>query len=216
MRQDRPPAQSIEWLKLPLSSHPAQRCGSRNRVELSFGPLPLIDRGMQQLPLRRSGGVSFAIDSQTRVLRAQPDWQSAKFVQCDKGDLFNMRPRCALPATLVAGLGIGVILTTALRAQGTPPAYVVAEVAIHDADTFARDYAPKVAGTLQPYGGRLLVSGGKLTPLEGDVPQRFVIIAFDNAEKARGWYDSPAYQQLVPIRQKTSKSMLFIAEGVSR
>jgi uncharacterized protein (DUF1330 family) len=128
----------------------------------------------------------------------------------------NMRPRYALPATLVAGLGISVILTTALRAQGTLPAYVVAEVTIHDADTFARDYAPKVAGTLQPYGGRLLVSGGKLTSLEGDVPQRFVIIAFDNAEKARGWYDSPAYQQLVPIRQKTSKSTLFIAEGVSR
>lgn len=128
----------------------------------------------------------------------------------------NMKPHYVLPATLVAGLAIGAILTTALRAQSTPPAYVVAEVAIHDADAFAKDYAPKVAGTLQSYGGRLLVSGGKLTPLEGDTPQRFVIIAFDNVEKARGWYDSPAYQQLVPIRQKTSKSTLFIAEGIPR
>ena len=92
---------------------------------------------------------------------------------------------------------------------------MVAEVAIHDADAFARDYAPRVAGTLQPYGGRFLTSG-KLRALEGNVPQRFVIIAFDNVEKARGWYDSPAYQQLVPIRQKTATSTLFIAEGAPR
>jgi uncharacterized protein (DUF1330 family) len=124
----------------------------------------------------------------------------------------KMKPQYALPTTLVAGLAIGAVLTTALRAQSTPPAYVVAEVAIHDGDAFARDYAPRVAGTLQPYGGRFLTSG-KLTALEGNVPQRFVIIAFDSAEKARGWYDSPAYQQLVPIRQKTATSTLFIAEG---
>jgi uncharacterized protein (DUF1330 family) len=128
----------------------------------------------------------------------------------------NMKPHCALPATLVAGLVIGAILTTALQAQVTPPAYVVAEVAVHDADTFARDYAPKVAGTVQPYGGRFLVGGGKLTALEGEVPQRFVIIAFDSVEKAREWYDSPAYQQIVPVRLKTAKSTLFIAEGVAR
>ena len=42
----------------------------------------------------------------------------------------------------------------------------VADVAIHDADAFSRDYAPKVAGTVQSYGGRFLTSG-KLTALEG-------------------------------------------------
>jgi uncharacterized protein (DUF1330 family) len=121
-----------------------------------------------------------------------------------------MRPHYAFSATLVAGLAIGAVLTTALRAQSTP-----AEVAIHDADAFARDYAPRVAGTLQPYGGRFLTSG-KLTALEGNVPQRFVIIAFDSVEKARGWYDSPAYQPLVAIRQKTATSTLFIAEGFAK
>ena len=81
-----------------------------------------------------------------------------------------------------------------------------------DADGFMRDYAPKVAGTREPYGGRFVTSG-KLTALEGNVPQRFVIIGFDSVGKARGWYDSAAYQQLVPIRQKTARSTLFIAEG---
>jgi uncharacterized protein (DUF1330 family) len=127
----------------------------------------------------------------------------------------NMKPQYALSAALLAGLAIGAVLTTALRAQSTPPAYVVAEVAIHDADAFARDYAPKIAATLQPYGGRFLTSG-KLTALEGNVPQRFVIIAFDSLEKARGWYDSPTYQQLVAIRRKMATSTLFIAEGITR
>ena len=127
----------------------------------------------------------------------------------------EIRQYYALPAMLAAGLTIGAFLTTALRAQTTPPAYVVAEVDIQDADAFARDYAPKVTGTLQPYGGQFLTSG-KLVALEGGMPQRFVIIAFDNVEKARGWYDSPAYQELVPIRKKTSKSVLFIAEGRSK
>jgi uncharacterized protein (DUF1330 family) len=126
----------------------------------------------------------------------------------------TMNPNYTLPAMLVAGLTIGAVLTTALQAQSTPPAHVVAEVAIHDADAFMRDYA-KLARTLEPYGGRFLTSG-KLTALEGNVPQRFVIIAFDSVERARGLYDSPAYQQLLPIRQKTATSTLFIAEGHRR
>src|SRR5207237_5102976 len=100
-----------------------------------------------------------------------------------EGELMNMRPHYALAAALLAGLAIGAVLTTNLRAQSTPPAYVVAEVAIHDADAFARDYAPRVAGTLQPYGGRFLTSG-KLTALEGNVPQRFVIICIRQRRKS--------------------------------
>ena len=42
----------------------------------------------------------------------------------------SIKPRNTLPATLVAGLTIGAVLTTALRAQSTPPASLVAEVAI--------------------------------------------------------------------------------------
>jgi len=126
-----------------------------------------------------------------------------------------MKPHYALPVTLVAGLTMGAVLATALQAQSTPPAYVVAEVTVHDADTFARDYAPKVAGTVQAFGGRFLTSG-KVTALEGNAPQRFVIIAFDSVEKARAWYESPVYQPLLETRKKTATSILLIAEGVPR
>ena len=123
-----------------------------------------------------------------------------------------MRPCYTSSATLIAGLAVGAVLTTALQAQSTPPAYVVAEVAIHDADAFAKEYAPRVAATLQPYGGRFLTSG-KLMALEGNAPQRFVIIAFDSVEKARAWYDSAEYQPLLAVRKKAATTTLFIAEG---
>ena len=123
-----------------------------------------------------------------------------------------MQPHYAFSATLVAGLVIGAVLTTALRAQSTPPAYVVAEVAIHDADAFARDYAPSVAGTLQPFGGRFLTSG-KLTALEGNVPPRFVIIAFDSVEKAQAFEMTAAQKEINAARMKTTESLSFIVEG---
>ncbi|HLN08504.1 MAG TPA: DUF1330 domain-containing protein [Xanthobacteraceae bacterium] len=126
----------------------------------------------------------------------------------------NTTSNYVFAAVLLAGVGIGSVLTTALRAQNPPPAYLVAEEAIHDMDTFTKEYGPKVPATLQPYGGRVIVRSTKLTALEGDAPPRFVIIAFESLDKARSWYDSPAYQQLVPIRQKASKSTLFIAEGL--
>jgi uncharacterized protein (DUF1330 family) len=42
-----------------------------------------------------------------------------------------------------------------------------------------------------------------------------VVIAFDSMEKARGWYGSPAYAAIRPIRQRAANSRLFIVEGVT-
>jgi len=127
----------------------------------------------------------------------------------------KLKSSLAFASVLLVGLATGAGLTTALRAQGTPPAYLVAEEAIHDMDTFRKEYGPNVPATLQPFGGRPIVRGGKLAALEGDAPPRVAIIAFDSMDKALAWYNSPAYQQLIPIRQKASKSTLFIVEGVA-
>ena len=57
---------------------------------------------------------------------------------------------------------------------------------------------------------------GRDKALEGDAPKsRVVIIAFDSVEKAREWYDSPAYAAIRPIRQRAAKARIFIVEGVA-
>jgi uncharacterized protein (DUF1330 family) len=126
----------------------------------------------------------------------------------------NIKSSFAFAAVMLACAATGSVLTTALRAQSTPPAYLIGEETIHDMETMTKQYGPKVPATLQPYGGRFVVRGGKLDALEGEAPPRFVIIAFDSMDKARAWYNSPAYQQLAPIRHKAAKTTLFIAEGV--
>jgi uncharacterized protein (DUF1330 family) len=40
------------------------------------------------------------------------------------------------------------------------------------------------------------------------------VIAFDSMDKAKSWYESPAYQALIPVRQKAAKSRALLVEGV--
>jgi uncharacterized protein (DUF1330 family) len=56
----------------------------------------------------------------------------------------------------------------------------------------------------------------EIQTLEGEPPKGgIVLIAFDSAEKAREWYDSPAYAAIRPIRQSAANSRIFIVEGVA-
>jgi uncharacterized protein (DUF1330 family) len=125
-----------------------------------------------------------------------------------------MKTDYKLALAMLAGVLIGVAGAKAIRAQQVkiPPAYVIAEVDVLDTTTFQK-YADKVPQTLAPFHGQYLVRGGKTQAVEGEAPQRIVVIAFDSAEKARDWYDSPAYEAIRPIRQTAAKSRIFIAEG---
>jgi len=77
-------------------------------------------------------------------------------------------------------------------------------------------YGAKVPETLAPFNHHYVVRSAKIQSLEGEPPKGgIVIIAFDSAEKAREWYDSPAYAAIRPIRQSAAKSRIFIVEGLA-
>jgi hypothetical protein len=67
-----------------------------------------------------------------------------------------------------------------------------------------------------PMAPRRHPGGWRVRRYGGDAPGRFVIIEFDSMQNAQKSYQSPEYQNLIPIRQKASKSTLFIAEGMSK
>jgi uncharacterized protein (DUF1330 family) len=127
-----------------------------------------------------------------------------------------MKTNRKLVWALVVGVAIGVAGVAAIQAQQVKaaPAYLIAEVDVTDPVTFQK-YGEKVPGTLAPFNGRYLVRGGKTRSLEGEAPKRIVVIAFDSMEKAQAWEDSPAYEAIKPIRHRSAKSRLFIAEGVA-
>jgi uncharacterized protein (DUF1330 family) len=71
-----------------------------------------------------------------------------------------------------------------------------------------------VDATFAPFGGRYVVRGSEIASLEGEPPKgRIVVIKFDSMEKAKAWYDSPAYREIRPIRHGAAKSRVFIVEG---
>jgi uncharacterized protein (DUF1330 family) len=121
-----------------------------------------------------------------------------------------------LALAVLAGVAIGVAGVTVIEAQQVkpPPAYVIAEPEIIDAATFQK-YGQGVPATIAAFNGRFLIRGGKIEAVEGDAPKRFVVIAFDSLEKARAWYDSPAYEAIKPLRFNSAKTRLFMVEGVA-
>jgi uncharacterized protein (DUF1330 family) len=92
-------------------------------------------------------------------------------------------------------------------------AYVIATVEITDPQGF-EEYRKMVPATIEQYGGRFIVRGGKMETLEGDwEPRRLVIIQFDSLERAKQWWASEEYRDAKALRQRTAKSDLIVVEG---
>jgi uncharacterized protein (DUF1330 family) len=93
-------------------------------------------------------------------------------------------------------------------------AYVIADVDVHDPETYARDYSAHVLPTVEAHGGRFLVRGGAYEVLEGDwQPARVVVIEFPSVEDARRWHESEEYRPLRDLRQRLSRGNLILVEG---
>ncbi|WP_055603773.1 DUF1330 domain-containing protein [Streptomyces aureus] len=77
-------------------------------------------------------------------------------------------------------------------------------------------YMERVQSTLDPFGGRFLVHGAPAREVpEGDWPGAVVIIGFPSYENARAWYDSAAYQALIPLRTRHMAGDILLIEGVA-
>ena len=76
------------------------------------------------------------------------------------------------------------------------------------------EYLQRIDATLEPFGGRYLVHGGDLDVIENDWPGHLIVIAFPDKEHARGWYNSPAYRQILALRTDNSYADVVLADGV--
>jgi uncharacterized protein (DUF1330 family) len=119
----------------------------------------------------------------------------------------------ALAAIFGAAVGAAV---AGRRPPGAPKAYVVTEVDVTgDMATFHRDYAAHAQATIEPFGGRYLVRGGRNIGIEGEPPKpRIVISVFDSFEQAQAWRNSPDYVKIAAVREHEAKSRQYIVEGL--
>jgi uncharacterized protein (DUF1330 family) len=93
-------------------------------------------------------------------------------------------------------------------------AYVIAEIDITDPAAY-EDYRRQVPEVIARYGGKYVVRGGKVEPLEGGwSPKRVAVVEFPSMEPALKFYRSAEYAPLIAIRQKASRGKLIIVEGL--
>jgi uncharacterized protein (DUF1330 family) len=119
-----------------------------------------------------------------------------------------------LATTLAAGVVVGIAIEKTVRAENSPPGYVVAEAKVNDPDGM-KPYREGVGATVKQYGGRFIVRGNKIEGVEGNAPDGVVaILEFKSLADAHHWHDSPEYQAIIGIRHKAAMSRVFFVEGV--
>jgi len=93
-------------------------------------------------------------------------------------------------------------------------AYLVGDLHVENPERYS-EYRAQVLATIEKYGGRFLVRGGEVKPLEGDwKPHRIVVIEFPDMAALEAWYESNEYAPLIKLRQSASKGSLLAVQGV--
>lgn len=75
-------------------------------------------------------------------------------------------------------------------------------------------YLAKIDATLAPFEGRFVIHGGPRIELEGSWSEDLIAIAFPDLAAARAWYESPAYQEIVPLRTGNASGDTILIDGV--
>ena len=93
-------------------------------------------------------------------------------------------------------------------------AYIIVEVDVKDPVRY-EDYKKLTPESIAAYGGKFIVRGGKTELIEGNQePNRIVVLEFENAERAKAWWNSPEYIEPKKLRHATADSRMILVEGV--
>ncbi|MFI6458314.1 DUF1330 domain-containing protein [Streptosporangium amethystogenes] len=76
------------------------------------------------------------------------------------------------------------------------------------------EYMERIQATMDPFSGRFIVHGGAVDVREGRWPGSVVMLEFPSGENARDWYESAAYQAILPLRADRLEGEVIIVEGV--
>ena len=127
-----------------------------------------------------------------------------------------MKTRYVVALSLLTGIAVGGAAIQGLHAQMKPPAYVVIPILkINDAAAFKAGVVdrPNAAANIKAAGGEWLIRSTKFTKLDGNPPERLIVIKFDSIEKAQAFENTAAQKEVNAIREKTTNSLSFIVEG---
>lgn len=97
----------------------------------------------------------------------------------------------------------------------TAKGYLFAELDITNSEHFYGEYMPRVRPVLEKFGAKFLISTDKPEVAEGDrLVKRIVFIEFESYERAREFYHSKDYQDVIGFRFDSARSHLYLLDGV--
>jgi uncharacterized protein (DUF1330 family) len=119
-----------------------------------------------------------------------------------------MNTKFKIAMALVAGAALGAAAMQGLHAQAKLKAYTVAELETLDAAAQAT-YVPAVLAAQKAAGGHPFnTGGGKMVAMEGaPAPMRVAITEWDSLEQAQAFYNSAAWKNLAPQRDKATRTV---------
>jgi len=89
-------------------------------------------------------------------------------------------------------------------------ACVIGHITVKDEEKWAQ-YRAQVPATLAPWGAELLFRGQRAAVLSGEHAHTdTVVIRFPDEATVDGWYNSPAYQALIPLRRQAADLDLVV------
>ena len=79
------------------------------------------------------------------------------------------------------------------------------------------EYVAKVRRTIESHQGRVVALDEEPEVVEGPIEHpRTVILEFPSMKAFHAWYDSPEYQEILPLRLKSAPGTLIVAKGFTR
>jgi uncharacterized protein (DUF1330 family) len=91
-------------------------------------------------------------------------------------------------------------------------AYLIGHVTVKSINEW-NEYRNKIPSTLEPWGAELVFRGKLCSVLSGSHAHTdTVVIRFPDLTSLNGWYSSPAYQALIPLREKAAEVDLLSYE----
>ncbi len=125
-----------------------------------------------------------------------------------------MSKRATVVVSVLVGALLGAAGVQALHAQAKPPAYVVGEIDVANAEAFAKEYLPNASKAIRDGDGKYLVGGGKSVVFYGEPPKRIAIMVFESLEKAEATFNSAGYKDAKAAGDKYARFRIYAVEGV--
>ena len=91
--------------------------------------------------------------------------------------------------------------------------YIIGQITITDPEKY-RKYASSTQEIVQKFGGKYLVRGGEQDIKEGNPSgNRDVVVEFESLERAKEFYNSEEYKEIIDIRKENSEGYIMLVEG---